>query len=139
VLLDSMFPDELKLEPLVPAKERFVAYDAEDENESLERISHYKALMAAERYIGKEPAIPVTYLASIPEGYDKSELGEPYNTRIVQVQQGYVNRFAPGTLRKVDASHFMEPVIPDQIAEELRLVITTARSRVAPSGAQGDG
>jgi hypothetical protein len=38
-----------------------------------------------------------------------------------------VDRFSPGTLKRVDAPHFMEPVIPDQIVEELRGVIAAAR------------
>ena len=129
VLLDSMFPDELKLEPLVDPKERYAAYDAEDENESLERISHYKMLKAAQRYVGKEPAIPVTYLASIPEGFDKDDLGDEYNSKILGVQEAYVDRFRPGKLIRVDAPHFMEPEIPDQIAQELRDVIAIAGGR----------
>ena len=58
VLLYGMFPDELTLESLVPPEERFVAYDQEDETESLERISHYKVLKAAEPDIGKERQHP---------------------------------------------------------------------------------
>lgn len=129
VLLDSMFPDELKLEHLIDPKERYVAYDTEDENGSLERISHYKMLNAAQRYVGKEPAIPVTYLASIPEGFDKDDLGDKYNSKILGVQEAYVDRFRPGKLIRVDVPHFMEPKIPDRIAQELRDVIAAAGQR----------
>ena len=125
VLLDSMFPDELKLEPLLEPKNRYAAYDVEDEK-SLERISHYKTLKAAENYIGREPAIPVTYLASIPEGFDQSEYGPEYNTKISAAQRAYVARFAPGNLRRVPAPHFMEPAIPDTIVKELLAVIAAA-------------
>ena len=126
VLLDAMFPDELTMESLVPPEEQYVASDKEDEA-GLERISHYKVLKAAEPFIGREPRIPVTYLASIPEGYQTEEFGEKYQAKIVKVQQAYVDRFSPGILKKVDAPHYMEPVIPDRIAEELRGVIAAAR------------
>ena len=83
-------------------------------------------LKAGSRYIGQEPKIPVTYLASIPEGYDTEDFGEEYNAKIVKLQQGTSIGSPPARLKKVDAPHFMEPVIPDQIAEELRAVIAVA-------------
>jgi pimeloyl-ACP methyl ester carboxylesterase len=128
LLLDSMFPDELSLDYLVPPKDRYKAFDAEDEA-ALERISHYKVLKLGQRYIGKEPKIPVTYLASIPEGYDTQSFGAEYDTKIVQLHQDYVDRFSPGTLKRVDAPHFMEPVIPDRIADEVRQVVAAAGQR----------
>jgi hypothetical protein len=41
-----------------------------------------------------------------------------------------VKRFSPGRYVRVDAPHFMEVAIPEQIAEELRRVIAAA----PPSG-----
>ncbi len=128
LLLDAMFPDELSLDYLLPPKDRYEAFDKEDEA-ALERISHYKVLKLGQRYIGKEPKIPVTYLASTSEGYDTQGFGEEYDTKIVQLQQDYVDRFSPGALKKVDAPHFMEPVIPDRIAAEVREVIAAAGGR----------
>lgn len=75
------------------------------------------------------PKIPVTYLASTSEGHDKQGFSEEYNTKIVQLQQDYVDRFSPGALKEVDAPHFMEPVIPDRIAAEVREVIAAAGGR----------
>ena len=60
LLLDSMIPDELPLDQFFPAEERFEAFDAEDELETAERISHFKVLTAVQPYIGHVPAIPVT-------------------------------------------------------------------------------
>ena len=103
------------------------AFDAEDESESLERISHFKTISAAQGYIGQEPAIPVTYLSSIPEGYDVNDFGVPeYDEQILGLQQAYVERFSPGRYIRVDSPHFMEAAIPDQIVEELRRLITQA-------------
>ena len=124
VLLDSMFPDELSLDPLFPPGDTYKAFSEEDENDSLERISHYKVLEAAQPYIGKEPAIPVTYLSSIPEGYDVNDYGiQEYDDRILGLQKAYAERFSPGRYVRVDAPHFMEVAIPDRITRELRRVI----------------
>lgn len=127
VLLDSPFPDELSLEHLVPPDDRYAAFDKEDEDPatSLERISHFKALTGASRYIGKEPSIPVTYLASLQE--PMNTLGVPaYDKAILGLQAAYVKRFSPGKLVRVDSPHFMEPAVPEKIAAALRDVINSA-------------
>lgn len=125
VLLDSPFPDQLSLEHLVKPADRYEAFSAEDENESLERISHFKTLEAAHPYIGEEPAIPVTFLSSIPES--DAVLGIPkYDKKALRLQEAYVERFSPGEYLRVDAPHFMEDAIPEKITRELRQVIATA-------------
>ena len=85
----------------------------------LERISHYKVIKASQPYIGKEPAIPVTYLSSIPEGYDVNDYGISEYDKILPLQEGYVERFSPGRYVRVDAPHLMEVAIPKRITEEL--------------------
>ena len=126
VLLDAMFPDELTVDHLFPPEERFEAFDEADKA-SLERISHFAVLQQAQPFIGHEPAIPVTYLASQQEPYDVNDYGIPeYDAQILDLQAGYVDRFSPGALVWVDAPHYMEPVIPSEIAEALRSVIDQA-------------
>ena len=121
VLLDSMFPDELALDRYFPPEETYQAFDADDECCTLERISHYKAMKAAEAFIGQEPAIPAIYFASEQAPWD---LGVPeYDQVIRDVQAAYVERFSPGVLRWVDSPHFMEPEIPDEIADAVREVV----------------
>jgi pimeloyl-ACP methyl ester carboxylesterase len=130
VLLDAEFPDELRLERLFKPADRLKATVREDETRSLERISQYKVYEAAQRYIGREPAIPVTYLSSIPEGFDVNDFGVPeYNRRILGVQKAYVERFHPGRYVRVQAPHFMEVVLADRIVEELRAVIAAGTGR----------
>ncbi len=127
VLLDAMFPDELSLEHMFAPKDRYVAFSKDDEQNSLERISHFKCLKAGQSYIGKEPDIPVTYLASDAEGYEDNDFGIPgYDRRILEVQAAYVDRFSPGVLIRVDAPHFMEPAVPQEIAQTVRDVIARA-------------
>jgi pimeloyl-ACP methyl ester carboxylesterase len=134
VLLDAAFPDELRLERLFKPQDRLNASSADDERKSLERISEYKVYRAAQRYIGKEPAIPVTYLSSIPEGFDVNDFGIPeYNRRILGLQRAYVARFSPGRYVRVQAPHFMEVVIADTIVKELRGVIAAASDHAASS------
>ena len=68
--------DELSLEHLIPPEERYEACDKEDEGRasSLERISHFNVLTAASRFICKEPAIPITYFASLQEPLNNSSV-----------------------------------------------------------------
>lgn len=89
--------------------------------------SHYMVLKASQPYIGKEKAIPVTCLSSIPEGYDVNDYYIPeYDKNILRIQEAYVERFGPGRYLRVDAPHFMEVAIPQKISQELRRVIAEA-------------
>lgn len=124
VLLDSMFPDEFSLEYLWPPEDRYEAFDAEDENDSLERISHYDMHVAAQAFVGNEPHIPLIYLASEQEPWNEQGYGiAKYDAQILDLQAGFVDRFAPGELIWVDSPHFMEPVVPTEIAAALRTVV----------------
>ena len=67
VLIDTMFPDELGLDRYLDPEVRFIAYREDDACCTLERISQYDLIKGVQRYIGKEPSIPVVYLASEQE------------------------------------------------------------------------
>jgi pimeloyl-ACP methyl ester carboxylesterase len=124
VLLDSMFVDELAIDDLFPEEEQYVTLSEEDACCTPERISHYEMLRAGEEFIGDEPAIPVTYFYSLRE---PREYGIPeYDDVILDVLAAYVDRFEPGELIMADAPHYMEPAIPDEIADALRDVIAKA-------------
>jgi pimeloyl-ACP methyl ester carboxylesterase len=125
VLLDSMFPDEMTLEERWPPEERYEAFDEEDEDELLERISHYKVMLAAEQHIGDEPPVPLIYLASLQDRRDEPHV-PGYNEEIHQLLERFVDRFAPGEVVWVDAPHFLEPAAPDEIEAALRQVIAAA-------------
>jgi hypothetical protein len=126
VHLDSMFPDELGLEDRFPEEERYEAFHEEDEQEGLERISHFGVMQAAADHIGEEPDIPFIYLASEPDRRDEPHV-PGYNEEIYELLEQYVNRFSPGGIVWVDAPHFMEPSAPDEIESALREVIDLAR------------
>jgi pimeloyl-ACP methyl ester carboxylesterase len=123
VLIDSMFPDELRLDPFLPERYRFRHFTKEDKCCTVERISQYDLIRSLQKGIGHEPDIPVVYLASSQEPRDQNDFESPkYDARILDAQAAYVDRFSPGILRWVDAPHWMEPVVPDVIADAVREV-----------------
>ena len=124
VLLAAMFPDELSLEHLFAPADRLRAVMSDQEANGLERMSQYRALAAAQRYIGDEPAIPVVYLEPKTQGYDDNTFASPeYRRQVGALLSHYVDRYAPGVLIEVDAPHFMEPVIPEKIAAAVQQVV----------------
>jgi hypothetical protein len=80
--------------------------------------------------VGSEPPIPLTYIA-----VEDPDLGPITNASAYQAaladlrerQQAFVDRFSPGRLVVVDAPHFMEPAIPERIAEEVKSVVAAGR------------
>ena len=100
---------------------RFISYRHDDACCSQERIAQYDLIRDAQRYIGHEPRVPMIYLASKQEPRDQNDYQSPsYDARILDAQAAFVDRFSPGQLKWVDAPHFMEPVVPEQIAQAVR-------------------
>ena len=127
VLLDTMYPDELKLDRYVKRRYRFVHFAEEDACCSLERNAHYDMIRDLQRFIGKEPDVPVTYLASAQEPPNQNDYGSPeFDARVLEARAAYVDRFSPGRLIELDSPHFMEPVVPREIAEAVREVAALA-------------
>ncbi|GCD89247.1 alpha/beta fold hydrolase [Nocardioides sp. LS1] len=123
VLIDAHFPDELRLDRLLPPEDRSVHFREEDRCCSVERIAQVDLYRSLQHGIGSEPDIPVVYLASTQDPLDENGLGSPkYHARLLSARRAYVDRFSPGILRAVDAPHFMEPVVPDVIAHAVREV-----------------
>ena len=91
------------------------------------RISQYEQIKGLQKYIGHEPAVPMIYLASEQEPRTQNDYQSPeYDARIIPAQKAFVDRFAPGEFRWIDAPHWMEPVVPDQIAQAVRDVVALA-------------
>lgn len=130
VLLDASFPDELSLDRYLPRRYRSIAYAKDDACCTPERFALYPMLRDLQRYIGEEPDIPVIYLAAKHQPWNLNDYDSPaYDRRILNAQADYVDRFSPGKLLWVDAPHFMEPIVPDEIAEAVRDVASMARDR----------
>jgi pimeloyl-ACP methyl ester carboxylesterase len=127
VLLDALFPDELALDRYLdpewtacsPRNRRL------DERRSLERISQCDLYRYCSARVDREPDVPLTYLASRQERWDRSERATPeYARRILDTQRSYVERWSPGRFVWVDAPHFMEPEIPIRIAHAITSLTT---------------
>jgi len=127
VMIDTMFPDELALDRYLPEDATFLHYRKDDKCCTLERISQYEQIKGLQKYIGHEPAVPMVYLASEQEPRTQNDYQSPeYDARIIPAQKAFVDRFAPGEFRWIDAPHWMEPVVPDQIAQAVRDVVALA-------------
>jgi pimeloyl-ACP methyl ester carboxylesterase len=120
VLLDASFPEELDLEKYFPPDERWDHTEWKVLEEQVDQLTSYQQ---AHALLGKEPAIPVTYLLATPSGWS----GPPaYEAVVLKRIASYVDRFSPGILVKVTSPHYMETAVPDRIAQELEQVIDAA-------------
>ena len=123
VFVDAMFPDELGLDRYLPRQHTFKHFDREDKCCTVERISQFDLIRSLQPTIGREPDIPAIYLAAKWQPRTVNDYGSPgYDARILDAQAAFVDRFSPGILRWVEAPHFMEPVVPDVIANAIREV-----------------
>ena len=118
VLLDPSLPDEITRvdEVFLPDEYKIRAGDWETTSEKIDRLTTYAQ---AEAMIGREPQIPVTLLT--PHDLDiPSELPVAEMVPVIRtLQQELVARYGSGEVIMVSAPHYMEPVIPDRIAEYL--------------------
>ncbi len=125
VLLDASLPHDPDTDHFVP----------EDQRASLnvwrgtvERIDQTATCVAAQALEEKTPDIPVTYLATKELDLDPSWPVQQMTAAIRRIQRDFVAQFSPGRLVFVDTSHYMEPVIPDRIAQEVERVIEASTS-----------
>jgi pimeloyl-ACP methyl ester carboxylesterase len=119
LLLDAGFPDELDMEPLFPKSERLNHDKTGDSGwaETHEQMDELAAYEDAHALIGKEPAIPMTYLLAEPPSYS----GGPakYEMAFPRYLDKFAARYSPGVVRKVDSDHYMEAAVPDRILAEV--------------------
>jgi pimeloyl-ACP methyl ester carboxylesterase len=119
VSLDGMIPKDITLDPLVPEDMR---YQPDEDRNTLERLSHYATLHEALDM--NPPDVPFHYLLAMPSNWS---LGVPaYDDVILDVVADYVASYPQGELFEVESPHYMEPAVPDTIAEHLRQVIQEA-------------
>jgi len=106
-----------QLERYFPKDERFNHTEWKVLEEQVDQLTAYQQ---AHALLGKEPAIPVTYLLATPSGWT----GRPAYEAVVQDYIAkYVDRFFPGVLKKVESPHYMEAAVTDRIAQELEKII----------------
>ena len=120
VLLDSPVPaDPIEVAPrFLPQGELPGPDDWMGTNEEMDEFAAFQQAYALE---GKEPPIPVTYLASNELPDDPA-----FAAAILRVEREYAERYDPGRFIQLDAPHYMEVALPARIAEELERVIAAA-------------
>ena len=131
VLLDATLPTYTQVYGALPADQRQMLIDRSETNP--EGVKFFASMREAQALVARVPDIPVTYLAASEPDIPPSWPIRKMRKLIREQQRAFVNAFPRGRLRVVDAPHFMEPVIPELIAEEVRRVL---RSRAARPGAE---
>jgi pimeloyl-ACP methyl ester carboxylesterase len=126
VLLDASLPDDvIKIDNrFLPRDARYRPDDWKRNTEQIDRGATYRQARAMQ---GRVPNIPLTYIASSRIKLDPSWPVEQMKAAIRAEQDAFVNRFPRGRLIRLDVPHFMEPAIPDTIADEIRRVIATTK------------
>ena len=94
-----------------------------------EQLDQAVASREASKLEGEEPAIPVTLIGLEKPEVDFVSSAEEYaaiKEKILAAQQRFLDLFPDSELVIVDAPHYMEPVIPERIAEEVMAVADRA-------------
>lgn len=120
VQLDCSLPGDVEEidERFLPPEERPQHDEWMSALEQLDPLATYMQARALEADL---PVIPLTFLASpdLPPDPDMA-------AAIRKLQRKFVNHFSPGRLFRLDVPHYMEPAIPERIAQEVRRVIAAA-------------
>jgi hypothetical protein len=69
------------------------------------------------------PAVPAILLTPEESDWPPPEFGEGAKEAWRQLLEDTMDLFDPGEVRLVDSPHYMEPVIPEEIADAVRDVI----------------
>jgi pimeloyl-ACP methyl ester carboxylesterase len=126
VLLDASLADDIEIDERFSPKEELKAF-CEEWKTTTERIDRCATYREAQALAGKAPAMPVTYLAVKELDLPPSLPVKKMTAAIRRVQRDFVSRFSPGRLVFVDVAHYMEPVIPERIAQEVVRVLNASR------------
>jgi pimeloyl-ACP methyl ester carboxylesterase len=124
VLLDSPLPYIFEYEdPYLPDDSEFQPAEWEDSPEKLDEARTFRQAQALQ---GRQPKIPVTYLAAKGTDLPPSLPRKKIIAADRRLQRDYLARFTPGRLVLVDSPHYMEPEIPGRIAREVRRVVAAS-------------
>lgn len=125
VLLDASLPEDVEIDRrYVPEGDRLAPGDWKPTTERIDQLASYRQLEAVGSRL---PRIPVTYI-----GIETLELGphwpvEEITAAVREAQRKLVGRFSPGRLIVLDVPHYMEPEIPERIAQEVERVIAAGK------------
>lgn len=142
------YPDDVAgvvlLDPDVPGarvwEQEFVPEELRPPEDSWkadpEQMDINETLSVLDAAAGNVPPVPAILFA-LEDNDFPPEFSEGANEALRQLQEEAVGYFDPGEVRIVDSPHYMEPVIPEEIAAAVREVIgaTAATGVAAPSRA----
>ena len=125
VVLDPTLPREnVDIDPYYHPVDGLLT--GEEWKDIAEHMDYLDSMQQTQALEGREPAIPLTYIAlKHPETWWSpvtKESMHAYRT----MQQKFVDLWSPGSMLILDVPHYMEPIIPDRIADEVRGVIAAA-------------
>ena len=106
----SAFPVDKRF---LPPQDRLGRDDWKD---STEQVDQYTTCEQALGLLRGEQDIPVRFVALEDQDLDPSWPVDEMAAAIRKDQRDLMRRFPNGTIVTVDTPHYMEPVIPDQIA-----------------------
>ncbi len=126
VLLDASLPQDTNIDDrFVPKAERLQPDEWKTTTEQINQLKTYHQAQAIE---GNEPKVPVTYIGTTQVDLPPSFPVKAMSAAIRAGQRAFVDRFSPGRLILLDVPHYMEPVIPERIAQEVERVIKAGRA-----------
>ena len=124
VLLDAILPTHDEIHNAIPEASRGQVMAEAEANP--EKFVFQASLEEAKSLMTNLPDVPVAFLGAEPIeaptaflAYDK----EPVVEVIRQTREDFVAQFTGGRITYVEAPHFMEPVVPGAIIEEVRGVL----------------
>jgi pimeloyl-ACP methyl ester carboxylesterase len=126
VVLDPTLPREyLDIDPYYhPDDGLLTGQEWKDNAEHMDWLGSMQETQVLE---GDEPRIPLTYIAL----KDPATWWHPVTAASIaayrKMQQRFVDLWSPGRMEIIDTPHFMEPVIPERIADEVRSIIELGR------------
>jgi len=125
VVLDPTLPrEDVDIDPYYHPVDGLLT--GEEWKDIAEHMDYLDSMSQTQALEGREPAIPLTYIAlKHPEVWWSPVTNESMKAYRA-MQQRFVDLWSPGTMLILDVPHFMEPIIPDRIGDEVRGVIAAA-------------
>ena len=124
VLLDAILPTHDEIHKAIPEASRGQVMAEAEANP--EMFAFQASLKEAQSLMPNLPDVPVAFLGAEPIEAPTAFLAydeEPVVEVIRQTREDFVAQFTGGRITYVEAPHFMEPVVPGAIIEQIRGVL----------------
>jgi pimeloyl-ACP methyl ester carboxylesterase len=125
VVLDPTLPREyLDIDPFYhPDDGQLTGEEWKDNKEHMDWLGSMQETQVLE---GKEPKVPLIYFSLVHPSTWWHPVTQKSLDAYFAMQQRFIDLWSPGKRIIVDTPHYMEPVIPGQIADAVRQVIAEA-------------